>query len=395
MHSEMEGLRSWSQYVDLLKPAAELIEKTCEPKSEAQKADLYRQLVLNISQGYFLYFQADAEHPDWMPFENSVFMLQPNPDGIYHLAQVHGDGVYRVTGFRGGNRVMGFATGKNLVGMADPPGPGYNNYDADGLTLGANGAFEVIFSKERSAGHAGDWRYLHPETKFILIRQFSYDWGNEAEARFAIERLDRPAFKVRPSAGEIADNLEKLLGGYVQRLSRLAVDTDNQVYEAGFINKIELSHMMGNGDDWPQIYWRTIYDYQPGEALIIETELPKQCHYWNVQLNDSLWNQVEFAYRQSSLNGYQARLDSDGKFRAVIALEDPGVPNWLDSGGYQRGMLIGRWYRADSHPLPTMKKVALADVHKYLPADTPKVTAAERDKALRTRNVGVQMRRRW
>jgi hypothetical protein len=79
----------------------------------------------------------------------------------------------------------------------------------------------------------------------------------------------------------------------------------------------------------------------------------------------------------------------------VIALEDPGVPNWLDSGGFRRGMLVGRWHGADSYPLPTITKVSFSDVRKHLPSSTPTVTAAERDKALRARNIGVQLRKRW
>lgn len=49
---------------------------------------MYRQLLMNLSQGYFLYFQADADHPDWAPFLNSVYLLQPNPDDTYLLAPV-------------------------------------------------------------------------------------------------------------------------------------------------------------------------------------------------------------------------------------------------------------------------------------------------------------------
>jgi hypothetical protein len=114
-----------------------------------------------------------------------------------------------------------------------------------------------------------------------------------------------------------------------------------------------------------------------------------------VQLNDELWNQIEFGYRQSSLNALQAKLDSDGKFRTVIALEDPGVANWLDSGGHTRGMLVGRWHGADSYPMPTIRKVPFADIAQHLPADTPMVTPAEREAALRKRNLGLRMRRRW
>ncbi|MFX4531942.1 hypothetical protein ABTA63_19895, partial [Acinetobacter baumannii] len=81
--------------------AGALIDLTWEPESEVLQAELHRQLLMNLSLGYFLYFQSDADHPDWAPFLNPVFMLQPNPDDIYLLAPVSGDGVYRISGERG------------------------------------------------------------------------------------------------------------------------------------------------------------------------------------------------------------------------------------------------------------------------------------------------------
>ncbi len=72
------------------------------------QADLCRQLAMNLSQGYFLYFQSTPEHPDFAPFENSVFMLQPNPDAVYHYAPVSGSGTYRIVGERGSVPVAGF-----------------------------------------------------------------------------------------------------------------------------------------------------------------------------------------------------------------------------------------------------------------------------------------------
>lgn len=396
------GLKAWADYVDALKPAGEVNGLTWFAASEQNRAEVYRQLVMNLSQAYFWFFQATPEHPDWMPFENSVFMLQPNPDGIYHIAPVDGAGVYRVAGWRGSNRVMGFATGHGLLGSrksqeAKAAGrPGLNNYDADGLTLGEDGSFEVIFSQERPAGWTGDWRYLDPYARSILVRQFSYDWGVEQEARFAIERLDVPAKKPRLSVAEIDERLDEVLGDFAHRFSSFVARFQSSAAERLGLNVMELSGFedVGNSPEWPQKYWRCFYDLQPGEALVVETEIPEG-HYWNVQLNDPLWNQIEFAYRQSSLNGHQARLDSDGRFRAVISAEDPGVPNWLDTAGFQRGMLVGRWYRAETHPMPTMRKVRLDEVHGLLPADTPRVSEAERDAAIRKRNFGVQLRRRW
>ncbi|MFP3408236.1 hypothetical protein SB757_26870, partial [Pseudomonas sp. SIMBA_065] len=92
---------------------------------------------------------------------------------------------------------------------------------------------------------------------------------------------------------------------------------------------------------------------------------------------------------------HQAHVNGDGKFRAVLSVEDPGVANWLDTGGNLKGMLIGRWYRSSSHPTPILKKVKLADLDEHLPLDTLRVTPVERGEALRVRRIGAQLRRRW
>lgn len=386
-------LAPWSEYVELLKPAGELRELLLDPQSQQLHAELYRQLLMNVSLGYFLYFQSSPAHPDWAPFLNSVFLLQPNPDDTYLLAPLHGGGVYRISGTRGTVKLLTFGTGCNMMGMSAQPGRNFDYFDADGLTLGPKGEIDVILSAERPAGHTGDWWPLHREAEFILVRQRSYDWGNEQDARLAIERLDPQPLKPRQSIETIDRQLRALLGGFAAQLSRQWLSYQKHARDRGLINRLELTDLGGSVAG--QYYWQGIFDVGPDEALILETELPEKRPYWNVQLNDELWNAIEFIYRQSSLNGHQARVDGDGRFRAVIAHQDPGVPNWLDPVGSTQGMLIGRWYGCSSNPVPTMTRVPLAQVRRYLPADTPAVTAAEREAQLRSRRLGAQLRRRW
>lgn len=390
-------MQTWSHYVDLLKQAEALVESAPGPRSAQLRAEVYRQLAMNLAQGYFLYFQATPEHPDWMPFENSVFLAQPNPDAVYYYTSVDGHGTYRIVGERGTAPVAGFATGKVMIGMGDPPGPGFDNYDFDALDLAPDGTFEVIFSETRPAGHEGNWLYLNPAARFILVRQFSCDWGREKDVRLAIERLDTPPLKPPMTAEQIGQNLELLFGGYVERLARLCQGAVRRTAERGFVNAMSLTSFedLGNGSDWPQAYYESVFEIAEDEALILETELPERRHYWNVQVVDALWNQVEFAYRQSSLNAAQARIDGDGKFRAVLSLHDPGVHNWLDPAGNLYGMLIGRWYRCSAHPLPSLTRIKLSELRRHLPADTPVITPAEREAALRVRRIGAQLRRRW
>ena len=391
-------MRDWTDYVDLLKSAQDLLARTGEPDSPMVRAQLWHQLTMNLSQGYFLLFQSTPDHPEFAPFENSVFLAQPNPDAVYYYAPVDGRGIYRVIGERGDAPVAGFALGNRIIGMDPEPGKGLGNFDFDDLEIDETGRFEVIFSAERPEGHEGNWLKMDSETDFILVRQFSYDWGRERDVRLAIERLDVTS-QIRPSPTpeEIDAKLEHLMGGYVRNLSNVCLSAVSRCADRGFVNRFNINTFqeLGNGQDWPQAYFETVFDIAEDEALIIESELPETRPYWNLQVIDGLWNQVEYVYRQSSLNGLQATIDTDGKFRAVLAHRDPGVANWLDTGGNSYGMLIGRWYRCSSLPLPQVTKVKFDEIDRRLAALSAPVTQEEREVALRKRRIGSQLRRKW
>ena len=53
--------------------------------------------ILVVAQEVRGFVRADAEHPDWAPLWNPVYLQQPNPDTIYLYAPLRGDLTYRVT----------------------------------------------------------------------------------------------------------------------------------------------------------------------------------------------------------------------------------------------------------------------------------------------------------
>jgi hypothetical protein len=117
--------------------------------------------------------------------------------------------------------------------------------------------------------------------------------------------------------------------------------------------------------------------------------------YWGIALLDELFTALDWVNHQSSLNAHQALIDSDGRFRAVVALADPGVPNWLDPAGRSRGLLQGRWFEADHGPVPTITRVKMHALRDHLPQDTPLVDSRQRQAELRMRRRGAQFRRKW
>ena len=95
------------------------------------------------------------------------------------------------------------------------------------------------------------------------------------------------------------------------------------------------------------------------------------------------------------MNGFTARTDADGLFRTVISAQDPGVPNWLDTTGLRTGIIQARFEGCDSWPEFKTSVIKVADVRSHVPADTPMITAEQRDASIRVRRKGAQMRKRW
>jgi hypothetical protein len=381
-------------YLSDLETAVDNLKDTWRPDDPAYRADVYRQAMASLSYAYFAYFHADAEHPDWAPLWNPVYTLQPNPDDIYVQTPIRGDLTYRVSGNRGTCRILSFTSQKAQSGSYDtPPQPNaHNELDTNDLGIGLGEDFEILFSAERPEGHGGHWGRLHPDAGYMYLRYRSYDWLNEVDPVLSIECLDLMPPKPRLRPEEIIRRIREM-AKFPGRKTKLYYAMQNGVKERVGFNVFEPVRYAGALVK--QTYWPACFRFEPDEALIIETDLPDKAPYWNVQLNDPYFNVLEYVYRLSSTNGHFAKPSNDGRFRAVISLTDPGVPNWLDPAGYTEGGIYGRWYECEPEPVPTIKRVKFAQLRDHLPADTPVVTPDERAIELRDRIRACQRRRRW
>jgi hypothetical protein len=93
--------------------------------------------------------------------------------------------------------------------------------------------------------------------------------------------------------------------------------------------------------------WRLAAD----EVLLVEAT-PPDCDYWNFQLGNIWAESLDYQFRRTTLNKHSAALRPDGSFRLVVAHENPGDRNWIDTAGHERGTMLLRWVRARQHPLP-------------------------------------------
>jgi Protein of unknown function (DUF1214) len=338
---------------------------------------------------------SDGDHPVFLPALNiTLNVFQPNADTTYRNAVITPGGTYRLRGERGSLRILkmgqfGPTPAKATTGIS---AFAYNDFNA--LHVDEAGRFDVVLSPTKPAGYTGDWWQLSPTASSLLLRQVDFDWKNERDPRISIERLDKPVERPRPSAAD----LDRRLRGLATAIGNAAfflVDHVEGLRRDGYINRLKEFDVSKLGGLVGQFYYEGAYELSPDEALIVEAKVPDKCTYWSVILTNEIYETTDWYNNQSSLNGSQARVDSDGVLRVVVSAKDPGVPNWLDTAGYPSGAIQGRWTECAATPIPTVRKVPFTDVRQSLPRDTPTVTAAQREEAVRDRRAQLQERPLW
>ena len=152
-------------HLTALEGAVAELANTWRPDDPAYRADVYRQIMMQFSYGYFAFFHADPEHPDWAPLWNPVFTLQPNPDDIYLYCPIDAARTYRITGNRGTVKMLMINTQLSIPGLpweSDTQGTFYADLDDRDLSIASDGSFEILVSAERPSGHTGNWLRIVP-----------------------------------------------------------------------------------------------------------------------------------------------------------------------------------------------------------------------------------------
>ena len=261
-------LPEWQDYIATLGEAEGVLALLADPADPRSRQQAHRLLFLSLASGFLSAF-ADPDTPDFVPLVNNVFnSIGVNPDFIYSYARIDGSGSYRLSGFRGDGLFLLFDFAAGGLGVMDDLGPSVGVLDADTLTLGANGSFDVLLSKHRPPDHAVDWFALDPRATTIGVREASYDWGAGRDAKLAIERIDPPRTPRLSNAGDIAHRLQKL-AAYPARFGRFALGYDRGQRARGLVNRLEHDDWAGRGGVAGQHYYQGIFSLAPDEAMIV------------------------------------------------------------------------------------------------------------------------------
>jgi Protein of unknown function (DUF1214) len=348
---------------------------------------LFRLLEMNLSN-----FSADSDsaHPQISrcPSKNCKLGFD-NPDYSYIGAMPLGkERRYRLYGDRG--------TADYLIFQVMEYGfSGDARTDSDMMVVQEDGSWEIYLSEVKPDGvPSTNWLQLEGDSARVLIRVAHTDWNNSIEPSINIEVLDdvtEPVAAFTPKKMAVMGfAFSKMLPNMVQKyLDQMDKAPINDLAQPC------LTWLSGCKDsEFKKFTTGGKYRLEEDEALIIEVPFV-ETRYNNIQLANIWSESLDYASKQTSLNGFQAVLDSDGHYRYVLAHFDPGVPNWLDVSEHPEGSIFMRWLKpvdGKVPPRPEVSKVKLSELAQHMPADTPRVTPEQRQLTLKQRLAAYNQR---
>ena len=385
---DLESGQAWNHLLEALKRTAEVVLSDSVPHDPVDMASGFRHLLVLLGVGIDELLrrgldQVPAVKPSGMDAAYKWGM--ECPDCIYVGSALKGGVTYRLWGNRGSARYVGLQV---MAGMGST-----SNALIDEFELGPDGEFEIFLSAEP---HEGNWLPLDENATMLVVRHFFYDWEHEVPVSMSIEPLSGPTAVEdrRPAEPKSAMARQVIaLGDFLEENLNFFLGFSNPETPNTFLPPLVNWNLDGTAmgaaaENRPVIgSWKLA----PDEALIIEVTPPEGL-YWSYSLGNTWWETIDYGNHQSSLNGYQAVVDDDGKVRVVVAHQDPDIANWLDTAGHSEGPIILRCVRTETAPVPTTRLVSFDRLAEELPSDTRWVSPGERAAAIDVRRKAVSRR---
>jgi len=325
----------------------------------------YRYVTEVLSGMSEFFVEGDADHPRMAPIVSPARKLQgDNPDAIYHFAQIRGDRSYRVFGVRGEESYISFTVHSEAVDG------GFNgrvlaDINDSQFTFAPDGSYEIVFSAEPPSegrpADGGNWVQLDPDARMLIVRSYflrEHSAQNDplVAVRIGIETLgdvppppplDDETLAARLAAG-VAFLRQTTVGQPLPSAPSAApfmgaepntVGTPWSFRNAGVdaAGAVDIFYSMGR------------WDLGPDDALLMRGSIPPS-RFTNVMLWNRHMQTLEYAHRRSSLNSAQIAYEPDGSYTIVVAHRDPGVANWLDTGGHRFGTIFWRYLLPETDP---------------------------------------------
>ncbi len=320
-------------------------------------AEGHRFLMHLLGGGLDLFFEADPANPTFRPtLQAGRKFYGDNPDAIYHSAMIQPDLDYKIRGNTCGAVYLSFTVeGGGDIDERYPPGRVAATKNDTAFEIEPNGDFEITVSRQP---RSGNWLELSEDACSIIARHyFEGDRPVDRGRRIplSIDVLGGPGS--RPGLPEVADAASVARGirrvrNFVRGLS-IDYRQNGPPLDFASLPPNAFSDPSGWSEkgqaavDQSNLFAR--FELLPDEVLVIEGRYPR-CRFGNFVLWNRHLQTFEYERRCASLNRRQTRLRSDGSFRIVLAGEDPGIPNWLDTAGAPSGVIFVRYLLPEEQP---------------------------------------------
>jgi hypothetical protein len=389
------GNGSTSVLQEAVAEAEALVRGASFVKTEQDLADGLDYLAGSIRASLQMAWAYQPEHPFFVNSTNQhTKMGLDNPDTVYYHANLRPDATYVVRGRRGSTVDLSFQVlGGDYTPSSTPDGS--TAFDDRDLAISEDGRFEIVFGPAgvSTGSTSGRQHVVLPETAAMLaVREVYDDWAAE-RGSLTIHRADTLGVPsaTRPTPGA-ADKRYAVAAKMLLGRIRTWFAFPEWFYLHEPVNTLTEPRPTPGGLA-SQFSSVGHYDLADDEALVLE--VPRgDAPYLGFQLGSVWYTSLDYVQHQTSLNGHQAQVDPDGRIRVVVAERDPGVANWVERIGHDRGYLQFRWQRLD-RPLtaadgPTLTKVRMDEVADALPfyADN-RVTPDEWRERIAARQRGV------
>ena len=354
--------RAWEEFCDTLKAAGASLSFPGTPQDAFNQAEGYRYLS-RLARGGLMAFveHADPNAPVLHRVANETVKLgADNPDNHYLTAAINGDYEYRITGRRNTVTYLVFGTHVGRYGQSGGLPP-TGHIDATEIELDADGRFELVLSQRPQPSN---WLPMTSETGTLIVRQTFADRDREEPAELTIERINCAAEDKRPAPltpQQLDEGLKSaglLVAGAPLMFAKWARDFQRH---SNALPRFDQDVSNTAGGDPNIAYYHSHWALAEDEALVIEV-VPPDCEYWNFQLNNYWMESLDYRYHRIHTNKHLARHEADGSIRLVVAHQDPGLANWIETAGHRSGTMCFRWVRAVAHPEPATRVVKLDDL---------------------------------
>jgi hypothetical protein len=295
----------------------------------------------------------------------------PNQDNAYRHARIDPKRRYRIRGKM--HSCEEFALTLRVDFMHMPEWGTRASITASDRGIGPGDEFEILLGGD---GSDPDFFPIPEDVTTVSLREYYIDWQPAEPAVFTIECLDEMDPPARIDGPQVAARLVRALS-LTERSITYWNDYMLEHRAKGVDNEFALPMKLAKGFSSAR-YAFCFFELAPDEALYIESDVP-DARYWGLQLANLGWfEQIDPVNRITTINQHQAHIDGDGRLRMVVAHEDPGVANWLDTGGHHDGLLTFRWFWPQSDPSPATRVVKRSEVADLMPADAPSVSTEAR-----------------